>query len=69
MDQVWGLLQEIVPEFKLPEKKASELEITQDDTKTEESRDSELKNVGSSVSKLPDTTERAETANNVSKGL
>uniref|UniRef100_H0ZKF9 Androglobin n=1 Tax=Taeniopygia guttata TaxID=59729 RepID=H0ZKF9_TAEGU len=67
LDKVWSLLQEIVPEFKLPEKKAPELEMTQDDTKTEESRDSELKSVGSSVSKLPDTTERAETANNVSK--
>ncbi|OWK63109.1 Androglobin [Lonchura striata] len=68
LDKVWGLLKEIVPEFKFPERKAPELEITQDDTKTEESRDSELKSVGSSVSKLPDTTETAETANNVSKG-
>ncbi|XP_053795640.1 androglobin isoform X2 [Vidua chalybeata] len=67
LDKVWGFLKEIVPEFKLPEKKAPELEITQDDTKPEESRDSELKSELLSVSKLPDTTERAETANNVSK--
>ncbi|XP_068040990.1 androglobin [Anomalospiza imberbis] len=67
LDKVWGFLKEIVPEFKLPEEKAPELEITQDDTKPEESRDSELKNELSSVSKLPDTAERGETANNVSK--
>ncbi|XP_059699273.1 androglobin [Haemorhous mexicanus] len=66
-DKVWGFLKEIVPEFKLPEKKAPELEITQDDTKTEETRDSELKSELSSVSKLPDSAERAETANNVNK--
>ncbi|NWZ96952.1 ADGB protein, partial [Nesospiza acunhae] len=68
LDKVWGFLKEIVPEFTLPEK-ASELEITQDDTKTEETRDSELKSELSSVSKLPDSTERAETASNISKGL
>ncbi|XP_053829227.1 androglobin isoform X2 [Vidua macroura] len=67
LDKVWGFLKEIVPEFKLPEKKAPELEITQDDTKPEESRDSELKSELLSVSKMPDTTERAETAKNVSK--
>lgn len=58
-----------MPEFRLPEKKAPELEITQDDTKTEETRDSELKSELSSVSKLPDSAERAETASNVNKGL
>ncbi|NXQ70384.1 ADGB protein, partial [Quiscalus mexicanus] len=68
-DKVWAFLKEIVPEFTLPEKKAPELEITQDDTKTEETRDSELKSELSSVSKLPDSTERAETASNISKGL
>ncbi|NXM22244.1 ADGB protein, partial [Ploceus nigricollis] len=67
MDKVWGFLKEIVPEFKLPEKKAPELEITQDDTKPEESRDSELKSEVSPASKRPDTNERAETGNNVSK--
>ncbi|XP_030912100.1 androglobin [Geospiza fortis] len=67
LDKVWGFLKEIVPEFTLPEKKSPELEITQDDTKTEETRDSELKSELSSVSKLPDSTERAETASNISK--
>ncbi|XP_037989711.1 androglobin [Motacilla alba alba] len=67
LDKVWGFLKEIVPEFKLPEKKAPEFEFTQDDTKTEETRDSELKSELSSASKLPDSTERAETANIVSK--
>ncbi|XP_077031642.1 androglobin isoform X2 [Agelaius phoeniceus] len=66
-DKVWAFLKEIVPEFTLPEKKAPELEITEDDTKTEETRDSELKSELSSVSKLPDSTERAETASNISK--
>lgn len=69
MDKVWGFLKEIVPEFTLPEKKSPEPEITQDDTKTEETRDSELKSELSSVSKLPDSTEKAETASNISKGL
>ncbi|NXP68591.1 ADGB protein, partial [Chloropsis cyanopogon] len=68
LDEVWSFLKEIVPEFKLPEK-APELEITQDDTKPEETRDSELKSEVSSMSKRADTAERAETANNVSKGL
>ncbi|NXQ14885.1 ADGB protein, partial [Peucedramus taeniatus] len=68
-DKVWDFLKEIVPEFKLPDKEAPELEITQDDTKPEESRESELKSEVSSVSKLLDTSERAETANNVSRGL
>ncbi|KAM3675806.1 LOW QUALITY PROTEIN: androglobin [Ammospiza maritima maritima] len=62
LDKVWGFLKEIVPEFTLPERKSPELEITQDDTKTEETRDSELKSEQSSVNKLPDSTERAETA-------
>ncbi|NWS32752.1 ADGB protein, partial [Polioptila caerulea] len=69
LDKVWGFLKEIVPEFKLPEKKAPELENNQDDTNPEETKDSELKNEVSSMSKMPDTTEKAETANNVSKGL
>ncbi|XP_074393682.1 androglobin isoform X3 [Zonotrichia albicollis] len=67
LDKVWGFLKEIVPEFTLPERKSPELEITQDDTKTEETRDSELKSEQSSVNKLPDSTERAETAGNISK--
>ncbi|XP_048153581.1 androglobin [Corvus hawaiiensis] len=67
LDKVWGFLKEIVPEFKLPEKKAPEPEITQDDTKPEETKDSELKNEVSSMNKLPDTIEKAETATNVSK--
>ncbi|NXS30902.1 ADGB protein, partial [Pomatostomus ruficeps] len=69
LDNIWGFLKEIVPEFKLPEKKAPELEITQDDTKPEETKDSELKTEVSSMNKLPDITEKAEAANNVSKGL
>ncbi|XP_064269715.1 androglobin isoform X2 [Passer domesticus] len=67
LDKVWDFLKEIVPEFKLPEKAAPELEVTQDDTKTEETRDSELRSELSSVSKLPDSAERADTANNISK--
>ncbi|KAF2974503.1 hypothetical protein EK904_010063 [Melospiza melodia maxima] len=62
LDKVWGFLKEIVPEFTLPERKSPELESTQDDTKTEETRDSELKSEQSSVNKLLDSTERAETA-------
>ncbi|NXL80730.1 ADGB protein, partial [Leptocoma aspasia] len=70
LDKVWGFLKEIVPEFKLPEKKAPELEITQDDTKPEEAGvPSELKSEVSAMSKLPDTSDRTETATNVSKGL
>ncbi|NXA58223.1 ADGB protein, partial [Mohoua ochrocephala] len=67
LDKVWGFLKEIVPEFKLPEKKAPEPEITQDDTKPEETKD--LKNEVSSMNKLPDINGKAETANNISKGL
>ncbi|XP_054135004.1 androglobin [Melozone crissalis] len=67
LDKVWGFLKEIVPEFTLPERKSPELEITQDDTKTEETRDSEIKSEQSSVNKLPDSTERADTAGNISK--
>ncbi|NWT51230.1 ADGB protein, partial [Erythrocercus mccallii] len=69
LDKVWDFLKEIVPEFKLPEKKAPELETTQEDTKPEETKDSELKSEVSSMVKLSDITEKAETANNVSKGL
>lgn len=69
MNKIWGFLKEIVPEFKLPEKKTPETEITQDDTKPEETKDSELKNEVSSMNKLTDITEKAETATNVSKGL
>ncbi|XP_039914065.1 androglobin [Hirundo rustica] len=67
LDKVWGFLKDVVPEFKLPEKKAPELEITQDDTKTEETKDSELKSEVSSMNKLTDITEKAESANNASK--
>ncbi|XP_041325987.1 androglobin [Pyrgilauda ruficollis] len=67
LDKVWDFLKEIVPEFKLPEKAAPELEVAHDDTKTEETRDSELRSELSSVSKLPDSTERAATVNNDSK--
>ncbi|NXA84536.1 ADGB protein, partial [Thryothorus ludovicianus] len=69
LDKVWGFLKEIVPEFKLPEKKAPELEIAQDDKNPEETKDSELKNEVSSMNKMPDTIEKAETANNSGKGL
>ncbi|NWV03804.1 ADGB protein, partial [Ptilonorhynchus violaceus] len=61
LDKVWGLLKEIVPEFKLPEKKTTEFDTSQSDTKPEETRDSELKSEVSSVNKLPDITEKAET--------
>ncbi|KAI1240827.1 Androglobin, partial [Lamprotornis superbus] len=54
LDKVWGFLKEIVPEFKLPEKKAPEPEITKDGTKPEETRDSELKSQVSCTSKPSD---------------
>uniref|UniRef100_A0A8C0UYA7 Androglobin n=2 Tax=Cyanistes caeruleus TaxID=156563 RepID=A0A8C0UYA7_CYACU len=66
LDKVWDFLKEIVPEFKLPEK-APELYTIQDDTKTEETRDSELKSEVSSRNKLTDTTEKTETTNNITK--
>ncbi|NXQ28634.1 ADGB protein, partial [Alaudala cheleensis] len=66
LDKVWGFLKEIVPEFKLPEKKAPELEITLDETKLE---DSGSKSEFSSINKLTDITEKAETASSISKGL
>ncbi|NXX28964.1 ADGB protein, partial [Nicator chloris] len=68
LDKVWGLLKEIVPEFKLPEK-APELKMTQDDTNAEETKDSELRSEVSPMNKLSDIIEKAETASNVSKGL
>ncbi|NXE94779.1 ADGB protein, partial [Menura novaehollandiae] len=68
LDEVWGFLKEIVPEFKLPDKKAPELD-TQSDTKPEVTKDSELKSEVSSVNKLSDITEKSETTSNVSKGL
>ncbi|KAL2306306.1 hypothetical protein Nmel_004222, partial [Mimus melanotis] len=67
LDKVWGFLKEIVPEFKLPEKKAPEPEITKDGTKPEETRDSELKSGVSCMSKPSDVTEKPETASRVSK--
>ncbi|XP_066034990.1 androglobin [Chamaea fasciata] len=67
LDKVWDFLKEIVPEFKLPEKKGPELETTQNDTKPEATKDSEFKSEVSSVDKLSDITERVETVNSVSK--
>ncbi|XP_014748436.1 PREDICTED: androglobin, partial [Sturnus vulgaris] len=67
LDKVWGFLKEIVPEFKLPEKKAPEPEITEDGTKPEETRESELKSRVSCMSKPSDVTEKPETANRISK--
>ncbi|NWU43681.1 ADGB protein, partial [Hylia prasina] len=69
LDKVWGFLREIVPEFKLPEEKAPEVEAAQDDTKPEEIKESELKSEVSSMNKLSDITEKADTVNNVSKAL
>ncbi|NXR41105.1 ADGB protein, partial [Zosterops hypoxanthus] len=68
LEKVWDFLKEIVPEFKLP-KKAPELESTQDDTKPEETKDSEFRSEVSSVNKLSDINEKVEIANSVSKGL
>ncbi|XP_062344986.1 androglobin [Cinclus cinclus] len=67
LDKVWGFLKEIVPEFKMPEKKAPEFEIIEDDTKSQETKDSELKSRDSSMSKPLDVTEKAESANKVTK--
>ncbi|NXC66640.1 ADGB protein, partial [Anhinga anhinga] len=69
LDKVWGFLKEIVPEFKLPNKKTPELDIPQSDTKPNETKISELKNEVSSVNKQSDKPEKAEKADKIGKGL
>lgn len=69
MDKVWGFLKEIVPEFKLPNKKTPELGIHQSDTKAKETKVSELKNEVLSVNKQSDKPEKAEKADKIGKGL
>uniref|UniRef100_A0A8C0FAX9 Androglobin n=1 Tax=Bubo bubo TaxID=30461 RepID=A0A8C0FAX9_BUBBB len=49
LDKVWGFLKEILPEFKLPNKKTPEHDIPQSDTKPKETEVSELKNEVSSA--------------------
>lgn len=66
MDKVWGFLKEIVPEFKLPNQKTSELDIPQSDTKPKEAKVSELKNEASSLNKQSDKPEKAD---KIGKGL
>ncbi|XP_049656519.1 androglobin [Accipiter gentilis] len=60
LDKVWGFLKEIVPEFKLPNQKTSELDIPQSDTKPKEAKVSELKNEVSSLNKQSDKPEKAD---------
>ncbi|NXL41655.1 ADGB protein, partial [Podilymbus podiceps] len=60
LDKIWGFLKEIVPEFKLPNKKIPELYISQSDTKPKETKGSELKNEVSSVNKQSDKPEKAD---------
>ncbi|KAK4824678.1 hypothetical protein QYF61_017258 [Mycteria americana] len=67
LDKVWGFLKEIVPEFKLPNKKTPELDIPQSDTKPKETKVSELKNEVSSVNKQSDKPEKAEKADKIGK--
>ncbi|GAB0186900.1 androglobin [Grus japonensis] len=67
LDKVWGFLKEIVPEFKLPNKKTPDLDIPQSDTKPKETKVSELKNEASSVNKQSDKPEKAEKADKIGK--
>ncbi|XP_030355677.1 androglobin isoform X2 [Strigops habroptila] len=67
LDKVWGFLKEIVPEFKLPNKKASELDTPQSDTKPKETEVSELKNEVSTVNKQSDKPEKAGKADKIGK--
>ncbi|KAM6138186.1 LOW QUALITY PROTEIN: androglobin [Phoenicopterus ruber ruber] len=67
LDKVWGFLKEIVPEFKLPNKKTPELDIPQSDTRPKETKVSELKNEVSSVNKQSDKPEKAEKADKIGK--
>ncbi|NXY69194.1 ADGB protein, partial [Glareola pratincola] len=60
LHKVWGFLKEIVPEFKLPNKKISELDIHQSDTKPKE--DKVL-----SGNKQSDKPEKAEKADKTGK--
>ncbi|NXG88285.1 ADGB protein, partial [Stercorarius parasiticus] len=60
LDKVWGFLKEIVPEFKLPNKKISELDIHQSDTKPKETK-------VLSVNKQSDKPEKAEKADKIGK--
>ncbi|KAM6086608.1 androglobin isoform 2-T2 [Theristicus caerulescens] len=67
LDKVWGFLKEIVPEFKLPNKKTPDLDIPQSDTKPKATKVSELKNEVSSVNKQSDKPEKAEKADKIGK--
>ncbi|NWQ88701.1 ADGB protein, partial [Burhinus bistriatus] len=67
LDKVWGFLKEIVPEFKLPNKKTPELDIHQSDTKPKETKVSELKPEVLSVNKQSDKPDKAEKADKIGK--
>ncbi|NXD74057.1 ADGB protein, partial [Eolophus roseicapillus] len=69
LDKVWGFLKDVVPEFKLPKKKASVLDTPQTDTKPKETEVSELKNEVPSVNKQSDKPEKAGKADKIGKGL
>ncbi|KAJ7404149.1 androglobin [Willisornis vidua] len=67
LDKVWNFLKEIVPEFKLPEEKTPELDITQSDTKPEETKDPKLTNEVSPENKQSESPERVESPDNIGK--
>ncbi|XP_009944563.1 PREDICTED: androglobin, partial [Leptosomus discolor] len=64
LDKVWGFLKEIVPEFKLPNKKIPEHDT---DVKPKETKVSELKNEVLSVNNQSDKPEEAEKAGKIGK--
>ncbi|KAM9019058.1 androglobin isoform 1-T1 [Ara ararauna] len=67
LDKVWGFLKEVVPEFKLPYKKASVLGTPQSDKKCKETKVSELKNEVSCVNKQPEKPEKTGKADKIGK--
>ncbi|KAM6280035.1 androglobin [Porphyrio hochstetteri] len=67
LDKVWGFLKEIVPEFKLPNKKTPEPDIPRSGTKPKETKVSELRNEVSSVNKQSDKPDKAEKTEKIGK--
>ncbi|NWS74450.1 ADGB protein, partial [Crotophaga sulcirostris] len=67
LDKVWGFLKEVVPEFKFPDKKTPELDISHSDKKSKETEVSEFKNDISSVNKQSEKPEKAEHADKIGK--
>ncbi|XP_062497932.1 androglobin isoform X1 [Pezoporus occidentalis] len=67
LDKVWGFLKEVLPEFKLPNKKAPVLDTPQSDTKCKETEVSEVKNEVSSANKQSEKPEKAGKADKIGK--